>query len=377
MERIYLDNNATTRPTPSVADAVLRAMDVYGNPSSLHAEGRAAARLLAESRAAVAALLGARGTEVSFTSGGTEADRLALLGALAAAGARRHVVASAIEHSAIRELLRSRSDVETTWIRPRADGRVDADEFIAALRDDTAVACLMAANSETGVLQPVTEMTAACRARGVTSVVDAVQVAGKAPFDFHALGADLAAVSAHKFHGPKGAGALLVRDGARWTPPFPSSHEAKRRAGTEAIPAIAGFAAAAREAAALPDADRARVAELRDRLERVLTGTLDGVRVNGTAPRVGNTSNLHFDGVEGDRLLAMLDRAGIDASSGSACSAATPEPSHVLLAMGLSRRDAASAIRFSLSRLTTSAEIDRAVAAAIEAVETLRTSSRR
>jgi len=377
MERVYLDNNATTCPLPEVAGAVAAAMAVHGNPSSLHATGRAAARLLSESRAAVAAFAGARATEVSFTSGGTEADRLAVLGALAAAGTKRHVVASAIEHSAIRELLRSRSDIETTWIRPRPDGRVDADEFIAAFRDDTAVACLMAANSETGVLQPVKEAAAACRARGVPFVVDAVQVAGKAPFDFAALGADLAAVSSHKFHGPKGAGALIVRDGARWTPPFPSSHEAKRRAGTEAVPAIAGFAAAAGEAAALTDADRAGVAELRDRLERVLTGTLDGVRVNGTAPRVGNTSNLHFDGIEGDRLLATLDRAGIDASSGSACSSGAAEPSHVLLAMGLSRRDAASAIRFSLSRLTTAAEIDRAVAATIEAVETLRTSSRR
>jgi len=377
MERIYLDNNATTRPSRAAADAVLRAMDVHGNPSSLHATGRAAARLLSESRAAVAAFAGARATEVSFTSGGTEADRLAVLGALAAAGPRRHVVASAIEHSAIRELLRSRSDIDTTWIRPRPDGRVDPDEFIAALRDDTAVACLMAANSETGVLQPVTETAAACRARGVPFVVDAVQVAGKSPFDFAALGADLAAVSAHKFHGPKGVGALIVRDGARWTAPFPSSHEAKRRAGTEAIPAIAGFAAAASEAAAATDADRARVADLRDRLERVLTGTLDGVRVNGTAPRVGNTSNLHFGGIEGDRLLATLDRAGIDASSGSACSSGAAEPSHVLVAMGLSRRDASSAIRFSLSRLTTAAEIDRAVAATIEAVETLRTSSRR
>jgi cysteine desulfurase len=377
MERVYLDNNATTRPSASVLEAIRAALDVYGNPSSLHAEGRAAARLLAESRATVASFLGARPSEVTFTSGGTEADRLAVLGALAAAGPKRHAVSSAIEHSAIRELLRTRTDVETTWIRPRADGRVDPDEFAAAFRDDTAVACLMAANSETGVLQPVAETAAACRARGVAFVVDAVQAVGKAAFDFRALGADLAAVSAHKFHGPKGAGALLVRDGARWTPPFPSSHEAKRRAGTEAIPAIAGFAAAAREASSQTDADRARVAELRDRLERTLSGTLDGVSVNGTAPRTANTSNLHFDGVAGDRLLAMLDRAGVDASSGSACSASTPEPSHVLLAMGLSRQDALSAIRFSLSRLTTGAEIDRAVAAVIESVETLRTSSRR
>jgi cysteine desulfurase len=373
--RVYLDNNATTRPLPSVATAVARAMDVFGNPSSLHAEGRAASRLLSESRAAVATWLGARPSEVVFTSGGTEADRLGVLGALTAEPRRRHVVASAIEHSAVRELLRSRADVETTWVRPRQDGRVDADEFLAALRDDTALACLMAANSETGVLQPVAEVVAACRARGVASLVDAVQVAAKAPFDFRALDADLAAVSAHKLHGPKGVGALLVRDGARWKPPFPASHEGRRRAGTEAVPLAAGFAEAARNAAAPAELDA--VAELRDRLERTLTGALDGVRVNGEAPRVPNTTNLLFEAVDGDRLLATLDRAGVDASSGSACSASTPEPSHVLLAMGLSRRDALSAIRFSLSRMTTSEEIDRAIAVVLEAVETLRTSARR
>ena len=377
MDRVHLDNNATTRPLPEVVDAVAAAMAVHGNPSSLHATGRAAARLLAESRAAVAAWLGARVSEVAFTSGGTEADRLAILGALAAAGDRRHVVCSAIEHSAVLALLRSRDDLDLTVVRPRADGRVDADEFAAALRDDTALACLMAANSETGVLQPVAEAAAACRARGTALLVDAVQAAGRGPFDFRSLGADLVAVSAHKIHGIKGAGALLVREGARWKPPFPSSHEGGRRAGTEAIPAIAGFAAAAKAAAALTPADHERVATLRDRLENALTGALDSVHVNGTAPRVPNTTNLLFDGVASDRLLATLDRAGVDASGGSACSASKPEPSHVLLAMGRSRRDALSAVRFSLSRLTTDADIDRAVAAAIDAVETLRTAARR
>src|SRR5262245_51291697 len=259
MDRVYLDNNATTRPLPDVADAVAAAMAVHGNPSSLHATGRAAARLLAESRAAVASWLGARVSEVTFTSGGTEADRLALLGALAAAGTRRHVVSSAIEHSAILALLRARDDVELTVVRPREDGRVDPEEFAAALRDDTALACLMAANSETGVLQPAAEAAAACRARGVPLLVDAVQAAGRGPFDFRALSADLVAVSAHKIHGVKGAGALLVREGARWKAPFPSSHEGGRRAGTEAIPAIAGFAAAAKAAAALTPADHERV----------------------------------------------------------------------------------------------------------------------
>lgn len=377
MDRVYLDNNATTRPLREVIDAIAKANDVYGNPSSLHAAGRAAARLLCESRAAVAAWLGVRPSETVFTSGGTEADRLGLLGALVAAEPRKHVVSSAIEHSAIHRLLRARDDLEVTFVRPREDGRVDPGEFAAALRDDTAVACLMAANSETGVLQPVAETAAACRARSVTFLVDAVQAAGKVALDVRALGADLVAVSAHKVHGPKGAGALIVKDGARWKPPFPSNHEGNRRAGTEPLPAIAGFATAARAAAALTPDDHAHVAELRDRLERALTGALDGVSVNGTAMRVPGTSNLHFDGIESDRLLAMLDRAGVDASAGSACSASTPQPSPVLLAMGRSRKDALSAVRFSLSRLTTSAEIDAAIAATIEAVETLRTGARR
>jgi len=254
---------------------------------------------------------------------------------------------------------------------------VDPGEFAAALRDDTALACLMAANSETGVLQPVADAAAACRARGVPLLVDAVQFAGKGALRFADLGADFVAVSAHKVHGPKGCGALLVRDGARWKAPFPSNHEGRRRAGTEALPAIAGFAAAARAAANLTAADHERVAALRDRLERTLTGALEGVEVNGTAPRVPGTSNLHFEGIESDRLLALLDRAGIDASAGSACTASTPQPSPVLLAMGRSRRDALSAVRFSPSRFTTPEEIDRAVAATIESVETIRAGARR
>lgn len=377
MDRVYLDNNATTRPLPAVADAVLRGLETFGNPSSLHDEGRAAARLVSEARAAVAAWLGARPSEVVFTSGGTEADRLAILGALAAAAPRRHVVSSAIEHSAVHKLLRHHDGVAATFVRPRADGRVDPEEFLAALRGDTALACLMAANSETGVLQPVGEVAAACRARGVLFFTDAVQAAGRVPLRFSDLGADLLAVSAHKVHGPKGAGALFVREGCGWKAPYPATHEGKRRAGTEAVPAIAGFGAAAVAAAARTPADHAAIAALRDRLERTLSGALDRVVVNGTAPRVPNTSNLRFEGIESERLLALLDRAGVAASAGSACASTTVQPSPVLLAMGQSRQDALGAVRFSLSRFTTPQEIDRAIAASIEAVETLRTTSRR
>jgi cysteine desulfurase len=373
--RIALDANATTPVLPEVAEAVTRAFGVHGNPSSLHASGREAARLLTESRAAVAAATGADPRNVTFTSGGTESGRLAVLGALAASKPRRHVVASAIEHPAVRDLLRALASdgVETTWIRPASDGAVAADEVRDALRDDTALVAVMWANNETGVIQPVDAVAAACRARGVTFVCDAVQAAGKVPLDFRGSGIDLLALSAHKVHGPRGVGALLVRDGARWKAPWPSHHEMGRRAGTEPLPSIAGYAAAARLSAALTHDDHGRVASLRDRLESALVHSLEGVHVNGAGPRVPNTTNLSFDGVESERLLAALDRAGIDASNGSACSSRSPEPSHVLAAMGVGATRARSAVRFSLSRLTTREEIDLAVAATIEAVLNLRT----
>ncbi|MCG3135451.1 MAG: Cysteine desulfurase NifS [Planctomycetes bacterium] len=377
--RVYLDNNATTPVLPEVAEAVRAAFGVHGNPSSLHAAGRDAARLLSLCREQVAAWLGCPARSVVFTSGGTEADRLAVLGALAASGGKRHVVASATEHSAVRDLLRALAAdrVETTWLAPDASGVIAAASVSGAIRDDTALVAVHWANNETGVIQPVADIAAACRARGVPFLCDAVQAAGKLPLSLGAGAPDLVAVAAHKLHGPCGVGALIVRDGARWRAPFPAGHEGGRRAGTEPLPFIAGFATAARSAESLGDAGRAAVAALRDRLEAALCGALDGVSVNGTGPRVPNTTNLRFPGADGDRLLAMLDRAGIDASGGSACTAHAAEPSHVLLAMGLSPADAKSSLRFSLSRLTTPADIDRAVAAVIESAETARASRRR
>lgn len=377
--RIYLDANATAPVLPDVADAVVRGLAVRGNPSSTHGAGREAARLLSESRAAVARGLGADLREVSFTSGGTEAARLGVLGALAAARPRRHVVASEIEHASIRDLLRSlvADGVETTWIRPDRSGRIAPDTVGAAMRDDTALVAVMWANNETGVVQPVREIAAASRARGATFVCDAVQAFGKTALDFGSSGADVTAVSAHKAHGPRGVGALVVRNGARWRAPFPAHHELGRRAGTEALALIAGFAAAATAASRLTDGDRAGIAALRDRLEHALVHALEGVAVNGAGERVCNTTNLRVAGIESERLLGALDRAGIDASNGSACTSSSPEPSHVLVAMGLSRAEALASVRFSLSRLTTQDEIDRAVAATIEAVLNLRASVRR
>lgn len=375
-ERVDLDGNATTPVARRVREAMAAAMcDGSRNPSSLHHGGRAAARRLSEARGHVARLLGARPSEVVFTSGGTEADRLGILGALAAAGDRRHAVVGAQEHPAVHDLVEMLADpkrpapLDVTWVRPGPDGAVAGEAFASALRPDTAFAALMWASNETGVLQPVHDAARACRGHGIPLLVDAVQVAGKLPVDFAALDADLLAVSAHKMHGPMGAGALLIRHGARWKAPFPASHEGRRRAGTEPLPALVGFGEAARIAA---ECDPVAIATLRDRLERTLTGALGGVHVNGSAPRTPNTTNLRFDGIESDRFLALLDRAGIDASNGSACSSGTPDPSRALLAMGLSRRQALSSARFSLTRLTTGADIDRAVAAVIEIVETLR-----
>jgi cysteine desulfurase len=377
-QRVYLDSNATTRPLPEVRAAVDAAMEgAWGNPSSLHARGREAARALSTARGAVAAALGASATEVVFTSGGTEADRLGVLGTLAASGERRHIVASALEHPAIRSLLLEAprqpwgASVDVTWVRPETDGAVRADAVRDAIRDDTALVAVHWANNETGVLQPVQEIAAVCRERSVGFLVDAVQAVGKVPVDFGALGAPLLAVSGHKVHGPKGVGALLVRSGAAWKPPFPASQEMRRRGGTEATGIVTGFATALEQLAADTDAP-ARMAVQRDRFERVVMHSLGDVSVNGTAPRTPNVSNLQFDGIDSERLLALLDRAGVDASNGSACSSDSPEPSHVLLAMGRSRRQAGSALRFSLSRFTTDAEIDRAASAVIESVETLR-----
>ncbi len=381
--RVYLDANATTRPSAAVREAIGQALaDGWGNPSSLHARGRSAARVLSNARRDVAEWLGAAGSEVVFTSGGTEADRLGVLGALRASGERRHIVASSIEHDAIRSLLQSAKNstwgvgVEVTWVRPNADGVVAADAVAEALRPDTALVTVMWANNETGCVQPVQDVAAACRENRSALLVDAVQAAGKIPVDFGALGADLLVTSAHKVHGPMGIGALLVRAGGRWKSPYPATHEMARRAGTEGVPLVAGFAAAARECAGDLTEAAERMAALRDRFERVVTGALADVRVNGGGHRTPNTTNLEFVGLESDRLLALLDRAGVDASNGSACSTRSPEPSHVLRAMGRSRREALAAVRFSLSRHTTGAEIDRAVGAVIESVETLRKRSR-
>jgi cysteine desulfurase len=370
----YLDNNATTAVSPAAREAMLPFLGAEcGNPSSLHGAGVRARAAIARARGQVAALVGAAASEVVFTSGGTEADHLAVLGALeGAAEGKRHVVATTVEHAAVRELLRAlrqRGRIALTEVPVAGDGTLDPARVLDAVREDTALVAAMWANNETGVLHPVDAIAAGCRERSVPFLVDAVQAAGKVPVDLARVPVSLLTLSAHKIHGPKGAGALVVRRGAPWLPwPAPSSHEGGRRAGTENVPGIVGFGAAAEEALRLlPGEDR--VGALRDRLEeRILAAVPGARRSTGGAPRIPNTSNLLFPGAEGESLVLRLDAAGVAVSTGSACTTGSTEPSPVLLAMGIPRKVARGALRFSLSRFTTEEEVDRAAAAVAAAV---------
>ena len=364
---VYLDANASAPLCPA-ARAAMTAPLAAGpaTPAAAPGRGGRARAPPAGARGGVAALLGARPSELVFTSGGTEADRMAILGALEAAGERRHVVASAVEHPAVRDLLHDLRDAGRIGLSepgPGPDGALDPARVLSAVREDTALVAVMWANSETGVLHPVEEIAAGCRERGVPFFTDAVQAAGKVPVDLERVPADLLALSAHKIHGPPGAGALFVRRGARWAPGAAAGHqEGGRRGGTENVPALAGFGAAA--AAALRELPgEARVAALRDRLETAVLAAVPGARRSTTAPRIPNTSHLLFPGLEAEMLLLRLDARGVAVSSGSACTTGSGEPSHVLRALGIPARDARGAIRFSLSRFTTEEEVARAAEA--------------
>jgi cysteine desulfurase len=359
MNRIYLDNNATTPLHPDVADALARSLrDVFGNPSSVHEEGRTARRLIEEARERVAALIGATPREIVFTSGGTESNNAAIFGVLPA-GRRCHIVTGGIEHPSVAEALAEaeRGGSEVTAVMPDHHGVVSAEQMIAAIRPETALVTLMVANNETGVLQPVEEVGAACRERGVHFHTDAVQAGGKVPLDVGRIGCDTLALGAHKLHAPKGIGALYVRSGLTMRPLlFGGSQERRRRAGTENPPLAAAFGAAA----ALSDRS-ASIAALRDRFEREVAEAVD-IAINGRAvPRLPNTSSMTFRGADAEGTVIALDLAGVAASTGSACSSGRIEPSATLLKMGLTADEARSTVRFSLSRFTTDAEVDRVV----------------
>ncbi len=367
--RIYLDHNATSPLRMEAQAALLAALATpAGNASSLHAEGRAARALLDTARAHVAALAGVPPRDVVFTSGGTEAIAAAIRGVIdrAAPTQRRSVVAS-IEHSAVLDAARALAarGFEVVEVPCDVSGRIDSERFAAELDDRTALACLQAANNETGVLQPVAEVGAVCRSAGVPFLVDAVQAAGKIPIERDGWSADLLAVSAHKLGGPQGAGALIVRPGLTMTPLLAGgAQERRRRGGTEAVAVLSAFGAAC--AAALRDLheEPARLLALRLRLETAFRAMAPEVRIHGgDAPRLANTVNAAFPGVSGESLVIALDLAGFAVSTGSACASGAVSPSHVIRAMGYGEDDARGAVRVSLGWSTTREDIEQLLAA--------------
>jgi len=377
--RIYFDHNATTPVHPDVAEVMVRVLrEHYGNASSVHRLGQEAKAVLDEARTSVATLIGAEPSELVFTSGGTEADNLAIRGvaeALEPTG-RRHLIATAIEHEAVLVTLKAlaRRGWRTTLLPVGLTGIVEPGALEDALTDDTAVVSVMHANNELGTVQPVAELARLAHARGALLHTDAVQSIGKLRVDARELGVDLLALSAHKFNGPKGAGALWIRRGTRLTPILTGGkHERTRRAGTENVPAIAGLGAAARLAMAKGAAEGERVAVLRDRLEEGILARVPGTVVNGARePRVPNTTNISFERVEAESLLIALDLEGIAVSTGAACSSGTLEPSHVLRAMGLPTHRAQNSIRFSLGAGNTEEEVDYLLEKLPKAVDKLR-----
>jgi cysteine desulfurase len=383
VDRIYLDHNATTPMLPAAADRMAAALrEEFGNPSSVHHFGQQAKAALDDARSAVAALIGADPSEVVFTSGGTESDNLAIRGAaesLEMTG-RRHIIASGIEHEAVLNTLKAlaRRGWRTTLLQIDQSGIVSPETLSGALADDTAVVSIMHANNEIGTIQPVAELARLAHERGALFHTDAVQSAGKIPIDTKGLGVDLLSVSAHKFYGPKGVGAIWIRRGVRLLPLMTGGRqERSRRAGTENVAGIIGMGVAAKEARAKMATEAPRLSALRDRLEQGVLSSVPGTMVNGAlGPRVPNTTNISFDRVEAESLLIALDLAGIAVSTGSACSSGTLEPSHVLKAMGFSAHRTQNSIRFSLGAGNTDADIERVIAAMPGIVEKLRNLTR-
>jgi cysteine desulfurase len=377
--RVYFDYNATSPLAPEVADAVYRAtLDLFGNASSVHYFGQQAKSALDQARTAVATLLHADPSEIVFTSGGTEADNFAIRGVAEAAEptGRRHLVASAIEHEAVLNTLKAlnRKGWRTTLVPLDQTGIVSPDRVREALSAETALVSVMQANNEIGTIQPIAEIARAAHEHGALMHVDAVQAAGKIAVDVRGLDVDLLALSAHKFNGPKGIGALWVKRGTRLIPPLTGGkQERNRRAGTENVPAIVGLGVAARLAAQKLDSEAVRLGALRDRLEAGILARVPGTAVNGsTDRRVPNTTNISFDRVEAESLLIALDLEGIAVSTGSACSSGTLEPSHVLRAMGFSAHRAQNSLRFSLGLFSTAEEIDYVLSVLPGLVEKLR-----
>ncbi|MEZ7892903.1 MAG: cysteine desulfurase NifS [Candidatus Wallbacteria bacterium] len=363
---IYVDNNATT----SVAREVFEEMkpfltDFYGNPSSIHTFGGQVAYKIDEAREKIAKLIGALDTEIVFTSCGTESDSSAILGILQSNPSKKHIITTKVEHSAIMNLCGhlSKTGYDITYLSVDGKGQLDLNELRNSIRPDTAIISIMHANNETGVLFPVEEIGKIAKQKNVIFHVDAVQAVGKVPIDLSKSYIDLMSISGHKLHAPKGVGVLYVRRGTMMRPFLIGGHQERgRRAGTENVASICGLGKAAELALNHLNDENTKVRAMRDRLERELLAKVDNTFVNGdTVNRLPNTTNISFEFVEGEAILLMLDQHGICASSGSACTSGSLQPSHVLRAMGVPFTAAHGSIRFSLSRYNTDAEIDKII----------------
>jgi cysteine desulfurase len=364
MRRVYFDNNASTPVLPEILAAMQPYFsDHFGNASSIHHHGQETRAAVERARESVATLLNCRPSEIVFTSGGTEADNLAIFGLV---GAGDHVITSTVEHHAVMNSCRQleAEGHEVTWLPVDARGLVDPDDVRRALRSNTRLITVMTANNETGVLQPVEHIGKVAAEAEVRFHTDAVQAAGKLALDVEQIGCNLLSLSGHKMHAPQGVGALYVRKGTLLQPMIHGGrHERSRRAGTENVAGLVGFGKAAELAkAALDHGDLTKMAQLRDRIERAVLDSVDATGVNGEdAPRVPNTSNIYFDHIEGEALVIALDLKGLAVSTGAACSSGAIEPSHVLTAMGLGPDRARASLRFSLGKQNTPEEADFAL----------------
>ncbi len=377
MKTIYFDNNATTK----VAEEVLQEMkpffcELYGNPSSMHTFGGQVAHSIRRAREQVAALLGCDPTEIIFTSCGTESDNAAIKGTLAAYPNRRKVITIRVEHPAVLTVCRELKNHGYTIVELAVDkqGRLDLAELEDNLNDDTAIVSIMYANNETGVVFPIAQIAEMVTEKGIVFHTDAVQVVGKIPLNLARSNIDLLSLSAHKLHGPKGVGVLYVKKGTRLSPFMLGGHqEAGRRAGTENVPGIVGLGKACELAGKNIDAENKKVKYLRDKLENAVLKSCPDSRLNGDKDnRLPNTTNISFEFIEGEAILLMLDKFGICASSGSACTSGSLEPSHVLRAMGVPFTAAHGSIRFSLSRYNTEEEVDFTIKKLPPIIEKLR-----
>ena len=367
MKRIYFDNNATTRVAPEVLEAMLPYYgDTFGNPSSIHRFGQEAKAALDRARQQVAHLIGAEPNEIVFTSGGTESDNLAIRGIIeSSARAKKHIITTQIEHHAVLHTCQAlqKIGVDVTYLRVDGKGHVDPLDVKKSIGPDTLLVSVMHSNNEIGTIQPLREIGEIASEHNIYFHTDAVQAAGKVPLDVNALGVDLLSLAGHKFHAPKGIGALYVRKGTRLHPLiFGGGHERSRRAGTENVPQIVGLGMAAELANTQLAELSQNMALLRDAFESTVMEKIPGVSVNGDPhQRTPNTSNLRFEDVESEAMVINLDLSGVACSTGSACSSGSIEPSHVLLALGFSPEEAFQSIRFSFSRYSTQEEVDEVV----------------